>query len=191
MGKEGGGRRKERKHMITPTGIKGARVLLAASGLQQDHPQAFGSIHWRIFPWPNGTAKLQVLNPHVPPRHPQLWSQLLVCAPKCESRLGNLNTLRKMDQGLWTRETQQTEATVPPSGKQTRGFLQPAGVIYENKKKYKGKNSTTRENKSGAGQSPINQGFPREVTPRNSTSSKITSKDTSNAKAAVQKYKEL
>lgn len=149
MGKEGGGRRKERKHMITPTGIKGARVVLAASGLQQDHPQAFGSIHWRIFPWPHWH------------RHPQLWSQLLVCAPKCESPLGNLNTLRKMDQGLWTRETQQTEATVPPSGKQTRGFLQPAGVIYENKKKYKGKNSTTRENKSGAGQSPINQVIPQ------------------------------
>ena len=69
-------------------------------------------------------------------------------------------------------------------------FPAASWVIYE-KRKHKGKNSTTRENKSGAGQSPINQGFLREVTPRNSTSSKITSKDTSNAKAAMQKYKEL
>ena len=36
------GKGEERKRVITSVGFKHARVLLAASGLQQDHPQASG-----------------------------------------------------------------------------------------------------------------------------------------------------
>ena len=36
------GKGEERKHMVTSVGFERVQVLLAASGLQQDHPQASG-----------------------------------------------------------------------------------------------------------------------------------------------------
>jgi len=49
----------------------------------------------------------------------------------------------------------------------------------------------TRREREWSKSTPYKPRIPGEATPKNSTSSKITSKETSNGKAAIQKHKEL
>ena len=69
------GKGEERKHLITSVGFKHMQVLLAASGLQQDHPHTSGECALEdLPPGPAGISKLQALTHPCLPLAPALNS---------------------------------------------------------------------------------------------------------------------